>query len=778
MGIDVSTDVDSSSSPITVSDTVSSSASSSAASAPTLRASAAAASVSNTTSTFCTPALATVWRRVSASDSVGQAEPCRDHLTARVGHRTVGADDGVGEFSRGVPGQVERVLVEHLAARGGGTDQRQPRHPSGDRDPEDYVHRFTPCLIDVPSYRTVSAYSPVESSPEPACARMQKWHAGVARPRFATLRGNRPVSDQRYDAPDTAVVATAAAAVVGRSPRVGYVPARANTVRDGVAVGLLAVALLLPWNLDFGVGIPVGNGLLIAVVVAVTLLAILAALAPHVGPFRLTAAGPECPPDKPDPAAADPRLPDRRRRLRRRISCSRHGAAAEPAWWGRASGPDCCSGSGARCSRRSRRSPVSPSRTTGFGVGMRPRGCWARVSIALATLSVAFNVYWRLRYLFVTNGAFGGEDIATIITTLLYGAEALIALVIASRWLTERTAAARLATAALGASGALAATLVWILPIGRDVDAFHGFAQNTSTAAVGYEGYLFWAAAAAIVAPTTLYAIFLIKPPTVGAYRSAAEKMPDAHRVLGVRRGRAAGHRLSGRLVTGPPPRPVRHRRDDGVQPDHRLDRAVAAPPTRQGRGHAARHRGVQRAAVRLHGREPRHRRRARPAVRRGVAELRLRQQPGPADHQHVRRDHLPAELRRAGRHAVHRAAGRLPGSPPREAAARPPLSAPQPAVSAPPTLARPAQPAQPPEMPRIVRLREDSTTVLAAPPTEEIAAPTAGLRILRRERASEPTIALSTPPDDADEHRPPSGPVTGELTAFCPPSGDFVAQA
>ena len=146
------------------------------------------------------------------------------------------------------------------------------------------------------------------------------------------------------------------------------------------------------------------------------------------------------------------------------------------------------------------------------------------VSIALATLSVAFNVYWRLRYLFVTNGAFGGQDIAVIVTTLLYGAEAMIALVIASRWLIERTAAARLATTALGASGALAATLVWILPIGRDVDAFHGIAQNTSTAAVGYEGYLFWAAAAAIVAPTTLYAIFLIKPPTVGAYRSAAEK--------------------------------------------------------------------------------------------------------------------------------------------------------------------------------------------------------------------------------------------------------------
>ena len=84
------------------------------------------------------------------------------------------------------------------------------------------------------------------------------------------------------------------------------------------------------------------------------------------------------------------------------------------------------------------------------------------VSIALATLSVAFNVYWRLRYLFVTNGDFGGQDVAVIITTLLYGAVAMIALVIASRWLTERSAAARLATTALGASAALAGTLVWV----------------------------------------------------------------------------------------------------------------------------------------------------------------------------------------------------------------------------------------------------------------------------------------------------------------------------
>jgi hypothetical protein len=67
-----------------------------------------------------------------------------------------------------------------------------------------------------------------------------------------------------------------------------------------------------------------------------------------------------------------------------------------------------------------------------------------------------------------------------------------------------------------------------------------------------------------------------------------------------------------------------------------------------------------------------------------------------------------------------------------------------------PPTQARSSQPAS---LPRIVRLKEDSTTVLPAPPTEEIAAPTAALRILRRERSSEPTIGLPTPPDDPATH-------------------------
>ena len=88
-------------------------------------------------------------------------------------------------------------------------------------------------------------------------------------------------------------------------------------------------------------------------------------------------------------------------------------------------------------------------------------------------------------------------------TAVVYGAVALVAVLVASRWLLRSGKAARLATVALGASALVAGIIVWILPVGRDIDAFHGIAQNTSTAGVGFEGYLAWAAAAAIFAPRT-----------------------------------------------------------------------------------------------------------------------------------------------------------------------------------------------------------------------------------------------------------------------------------
>ncbi|OBB01010.1 hypothetical protein A5666_28675 [Mycolicibacterium fortuitum] len=331
------------------------------------------------------------------------------------------------------------------------------------------------------------------------------------------------MSDERYDPSATVQVATVAAPAGQRPARVGYVPTRTNRVRDGLAVVLLVVAMLLPWNLEFGVGVPGSAASTFVVLAIVTLLAIAAALAPHLGPFRLGGG-----------------RSDVRRTSRVRLVLSAAYLLVVVCFVGYHV---------AQTVRGGGTGAVPPGVGPGMLLGVagallagqppitsitvednkfRRWYAVARVigflSIALATLSVAFNLYWRLRYLFVTQVEFGGHDIAVIVTTLLYGAEAMIALVLASRWLTERTGAARLATTAIGVSGAIAATLVWLTGIGRDIDAFHGIAQNTSTAAVGYEGYLAWAAAAAIVAPTTLYAVFLIKPPTIGAYRGAAQK--------------------------------------------------------------------------------------------------------------------------------------------------------------------------------------------------------------------------------------------------------------
>jgi hypothetical protein len=561
------------------------------------------------------------------------------------------------------------------------------------------------------------------------------------------------VSDQRYDAPDTAVVATAAAAVVARSPRVGYVPARANLLRDALAVALLVLALLLPWNLDFGLGVPGTDGSLFAVIAAITLLAILAALAPHVGPFRLT--------------AADQNV-RRTSRIRLLLGVAYIAVAIAfvayqllETWRGGGTGlapPGVGPGLlvGLAGALLASQPPITSItiQDNGFRRWYAAARVLGALSIALATLSVAFNVYWRLRYLFLANEAFSGSDVAVIVTTLLYGAEAMIALVIASRWLTERTAAARLATTAIGASGALAATLVWILPIGRDVDAFHGIAQNTSTAAVGYEGYLFWTAAAAIVAPTTLYAIFLVKPPTLGAYRSAAEKCLT---LIAFWAFAAAALRVVDYLIAW------------SLDLSRALYDTVAMTVFNLITGLVARwlHRQLVRGEVTL------------PVIAAfsgllfvftvanlaiGVALAPRYAEPSPST---VYGNNLAQQITSTFDVTVcllsfavlvamlftGPLAGYLVRR--REVKTAAPASRPEPRASAPPTLARPPQPT---EVPRIVRLREDSTTVLAPPPTEEIAAPTAGLRILRRERASEPTIQLSTPPDDAGEHGPPSG--------------------
>ncbi|WP_422742063.1 hypothetical protein ACN27E_13530 [Mycobacterium sp. WMMD1722] len=323
------------------------------------------------------------------------------------------------------------------------------------------------------------------------------------------------MSDQRYDAAPTAAA--------GRASGAGYVPRRANLVRDAFAVVLLVLGLLVPWNLDFGLGAFGSPGWVWVIVVAVTLLALSAVVDGYVGPLRLTNPG------------LDIRVLSRVRSVVCLPYIVTAGAfvvhhLAETVRDGGTGLVPPGVGPGLVVGLAGALLAAQPPITSVTVEGNRFRRWYAMarllgaLSIALATIAVAWNLYWRLRYLFVTDTAFGGGDIAVIVTTVLYGAVALTAVVIASRWLLEKSAAARLAVTALGGSAAAASTLVWVLPVGRDIDAFHGIAQNTSTAAVGYEGYLFWAAAAALVAPTTLYAVFQIQPPTLGAYRSAAQK--------------------------------------------------------------------------------------------------------------------------------------------------------------------------------------------------------------------------------------------------------------
>ena len=377
------------------------------------------------------------------------------------------------------------------------------------------------------------------------------------------------MSDQRYDAPDTAMVATAAAAVVGRSPRVGYVAARANAVRDGVAVALLSLALLLPWNLDFGVGIPVGNGLLIAVVVAVTLLAILAALAPHVGPFRLTAAD-----------------QDVRRTSRIRLLLSlaylivaigfvayqlletwrNGGTGLVPP----GIGPGLLLGVGGALLASQPPITSITIQDNGFRRWYAAARVLGAVSIALATLAVAFNVYWRLRYLVRHQRRLrrrghrrhrhhaalrrGGDDRVGHRVALAHRED-------------RRRAAGHHCAGRLGRAGGHAGVDPSHRPRRRRLprhrpEHLDGRRRLRGLPVLGGRRRDRRADDALRHLPD--------QAADAGRLPLRRGEMPDAHRVLGVRRGRAARHRLSDRLVTGSAPRPVRHRRDDGVQRDHR----------------------------------------------------------------------------------------------------------------------------------------------------------------------------------------------------------------
>jgi hypothetical protein len=328
-----------------------------------------------------------------------------------------------------------------------------------------------------------------------------------------------PIHDQTQRLPADSAPGPAPAA----APRPAGQPTRRwNLVSDLTAAALLVIALVLPWNLYSGMGIPGSNTTLLAVLFAVTLLSLISiAVAGSWRSFRARFN-----------AAVANRLRlwlnvpylllvlafvgfDAVETVRFGGTVTVPGGVGPGAWLGIA---------GALLS-------AQPAITGAAGDDEKFSG-WLRsariigyASMLLALLSFGFNLYWRVKYaLTATAGSsgFGKQNIAVIATAVVYGVVALVAVLVASRWLLRSTAASRLATVALGTSTLAAGIIVWSLPVGRDIDAFHGIAQNTSTAGVGFEGYLAWAAAAAIFAPRSAFGDRTRSTTEENAWRAAA----------------------------------------------------------------------------------------------------------------------------------------------------------------------------------------------------------------------------------------------------------------
>ncbi|WP_424752806.1 hypothetical protein [Mycobacterium sp.] len=284
---------------------------------------------------------------------------------------------------------------------------------------------------------------------------------------------------------------------------------RWNTVRDLTAAALLVGAPLLPWNLYFGVGIPGSNSTLFDAVLAVTLLSLVSLAVSHLGPMRSS-------PTMAGRLRLGLNVPylllvlafvgfDALQTVRFGGTVHVPGGVGPGAWLGVAGS-------------------LLSAQPTITGPADDKAGA-ARIigyaSMLGAVGSFGFNLFWRVRYA-LGGSDFGKQNIAVITTAVVYGVVALVAVVLASGWLLRDTRATRLATVALGTSTLVAGIIVWSLPGGRDIDAFHGIAQNTSTAGVGFEGYLAWAAAAAIFLPKTLFGHPTTSAPEGHAWRAAA----------------------------------------------------------------------------------------------------------------------------------------------------------------------------------------------------------------------------------------------------------------
>ncbi len=281
----------------------------------------------------------------------------------------------------------------------------------------------------------------------------------------------------------------------GPTPHIAVQPKRRRTIAISLtAAALLILALVLPWNLYFGIGIPDSSITLFAGLLAVTVLSLIAVALAASGrsagglrfwlnvPYLLLVLG----------FVGF----DAVETIRFGGTVTVPGGVGPGAWLGVA---------GALLSAQPAISGAADD--PAFGRWVKAARIIGYASILGATASFGLNLYWRVRYALhgpSDSTAFGKQNIAVIATAVVYGLVALIAVVVASRWLLRGSKGSRLESVALGVSTLIAGVIVWALPVGRDIDAFHGIAQNTSTAGVGFEGYLAWVAAAAIFAPRAM----------------------------------------------------------------------------------------------------------------------------------------------------------------------------------------------------------------------------------------------------------------------------------
>ncbi|OBH40424.1 hypothetical protein [Mycobacterium mantenii] len=331
-----------------------------------------------------------------------------------------------------------------------------------------------------------------------------------------------PISGGVQQAPPPRIIRPHATG--GAGPEAAATKRHRQVFGDLAALALLVLAVFLPWNLYFGVGIPNSSPTLFAVLIAVTVLAVAAVAV--AGSWR--SAGARFNPARAARLRLALNVPylllvlafvafDAYETVRLGGTVNVPGGVGPGAWAGIAG--SLLSAQAVPAGALAGPIPAGDE-STGWHRSARVIGS---LSMLAAVLSFGVNLYWRMRYALQNTGgaeAFGKQNIAVIATAVVYGVVALVAVLVASRWLLRSARASRLTIVALGASTLVAGILVWFLPVGRDLDAFHGIAQNTSTAGVGFEGYLAWAAGAALFAPRALFGHRNASPTEESAWRA------------------------------------------------------------------------------------------------------------------------------------------------------------------------------------------------------------------------------------------------------------------